>query len=243
MVLGYTLAGAAVDVRHEQRHRRAGPGRVRDRGAAGGGGCPASPPVTSSRRSPSPSPAARARTRRACEPAPRSRTATPGLGARRPGKQFITNATEAGPVRGLRPHQAGRRKPAPGIAVFLLPADTPGITVGREGRQDGPGGLAHRRRHVLAGPRGSPEALVGGDGDVGYKAAMTSLARGRIHMAGLAVGAAQRALDESVALRRHRHAGRHARSGISSWCRRCSPISRPASSPGARWLARRPGCT
>ena len=43
-----------------------------------------------------------------------------------------------------------------------------------------------------------PEALVGGDGDVGYRAAMTSLARGRIHMAGLAVGAAQRALDESV---------------------------------------------
>ena len=44
-----------------------------------------------------------------------------------------------------------------------------------------------------------PEALVGGDGDVGYRAAMTSLARGRIHMAALAVGAAQRALDESVA--------------------------------------------
>ena len=43
-----------------------------------------------------------------------------------------------------------------------------------------------------------PEALVGGDGEVGYRAAMTSLARGRIHMAGLAVGCAQRALDESV---------------------------------------------
>jgi acyl-CoA dehydrogenase len=43
-----------------------------------------------------------------------------------------------------------------------------------------------------------PEALVGGDGDVGYRAAMTSLARGRIHIAGLAVGCAQRALDESV---------------------------------------------
>jgi acyl-CoA dehydrogenase len=34
---------------------------------------------------------------------------------------------------------------------------------------------------------------------VGYRAAMTSLARGRIHIAGLAVGCAQRALDESVA--------------------------------------------
>ena len=49
--------------------------------------------------------------------------------------------------------------------------------------------------HVRVGP----EALVGGDGEVGYRAAMTSLARGRITMAGLAVGSAQRALDESVA--------------------------------------------
>jgi Acyl-CoA dehydrogenase, C-terminal domain len=34
--------------------------------------------------------------------------------------------------------------------------------------------------------------------DAGYRAAMTSLARGRVHMAALAVGTAQRALDESV---------------------------------------------
>src|SRR5690606_41467207 len=46
--------------------------------------------------------------------------------------------------------------------------------------------------------RVGPEALVGGDANAGYKAAMTSLARGRIHIAGLAVGTAQRALDESV---------------------------------------------
>nr|MDT0522873.1 acyl-CoA dehydrogenase family protein [Streptomyces sp. DSM 41633] len=41
-------------------------------------------------------------------------------------------------------------------------------------------------------------ALVGGSEDVGYRAAMTSLARGRVHIAALAVGSAQRALDESV---------------------------------------------
>ena len=43
-----------------------------------------------------------------------------------------------------------------------------------------------------------PEALIGGEVDLGYRAAMTSLARGRIHIAALAVGTAQRALDESV---------------------------------------------
>ena len=42
-------------------------------------------------------------------------------------------------------------------------------------------------------------ALVGGSEDIGYRAAMTSLARGRVHIAALAVGTAQRALDESVA--------------------------------------------
>lgn len=42
-------------------------------------------------------------------------------------------------------------------------------------------------------------SLVGGDEDIGYRAAMSSLARGRIHIAALAVGTAQRALDESVA--------------------------------------------
>ena len=43
------------------------------------------------------------------------------------------------------------------------------------------------------------DALVGGDESTGYRAAMTSLARGRIHIAALSVGSAQRALDESVA--------------------------------------------
>ncbi|WP_425388289.1 acyl-CoA dehydrogenase family protein [Amycolatopsis taiwanensis] len=42
-------------------------------------------------------------------------------------------------------------------------------------------------------------ALVGGAEEVGYQAAMTSLARGRVHIAALAVGSAQRLLDESVA--------------------------------------------
>jgi acyl-CoA dehydrogenase len=42
------------------------------------------------------------------------------------------------------------------------------------------------------------EALIGGAEEVGYRAAMSSLARGRVHIAALAVGAARRALDESV---------------------------------------------
>ncbi|EME52235.1 acyl-CoA dehydrogenase family protein [Amycolatopsis decaplanina] len=113
------------------------------------------------------------------------------------GKQFITNATEAGLfvvfARTKPVSEAGT-----GIAVFLVPADAPGITVGAKDAKMGQEG-SRTADVTFSQVRVGPEALVGGDGDVGYKAAMTSLARGRIHMAGLAVGAAQRALDESVA--------------------------------------------
>ncbi|RSN40324.1 acyl-CoA dehydrogenase [Amycolatopsis sp. WAC 04197] len=107
------------------------------------------------------------------------------------GKQFITNATEAGLFVVFARTDTG-------IAVFLVPADAPGITVGAKDAKMGQEG-SRTADVTFSQVRVGPEALVGGDGDVGYKAAMTSLARGRIHMAGLAVGTAQRALDESVA--------------------------------------------
>ncbi|WP_410583715.1 acyl-CoA dehydrogenase family protein [Amycolatopsis sp. lyj-108] len=106
------------------------------------------------------------------------------------GKQFITNATEAGLFVVFA-------RMGTGIAVFLVPADAPGITVGAKDAKMGQEG-SRTADVTFSQVRVGPEALVGGDGEVGYKAAMTSLARGRIHMAGLAVGAAQRALDESV---------------------------------------------
>ncbi|MFD2416479.1 acyl-CoA dehydrogenase family protein [Amycolatopsis pigmentata] len=113
------------------------------------------------------------------------------------GKRFITNATEAGlfvVFARLQPAQ----KSGTGIAVFLVPADTPGVQVGAKDAKMGQEG-SRTADVVFTQVRVGPEALVGGDGEVGYRAAMTSLARGRIHIAGLAVGAAQRALDESVA--------------------------------------------
>ena len=55
---------------------------------------------------------------------------------------------------------------------------------------------------------------------------MTSLARGRVHIAALAVGTAQRALDESVAYAASATQG-GTPIGNSSWCRPCSPTSRP----------------
>ena len=111
-------------------------------------------------------------------------------------KRFITNA----PVADLFVVFA-RTRPAddagPGIAVFLVPADAAGVEVGTKDAKMGQEGawtadVRFTEVRVAAG------ALVGGSEDIGYRAAMTSLARGRIHIAALAVGAAQRALDESV---------------------------------------------
>ncbi|MCH5641560.1 MULTISPECIES: acyl-CoA dehydrogenase family protein [unclassified Gordonia (in: high G+C Gram-positive bacteria)] len=111
-------------------------------------------------------------------------------------KRFITNA----PIADLFVVFA-RTRPADesgtGIAVFLVPADTPGVEVGVKDKKMGQEG-AWTADVSFDGVRVPASALVGGDEDTGYKAAMTSLARGRVHIAALAVGAAQRALDESV---------------------------------------------
>ena len=111
-------------------------------------------------------------------------------------KRYITNA----PVADLFVVFA-RTRPAdddgPGIAVFLVPADAEGVEVGRKDAKMGQEG-AWTADVRFADVRVSDDALIGGSEDIGYRAAMTSLARGRIHIAALAVGAAQRALDESV---------------------------------------------
>ncbi|SDK57872.1 acyl-CoA dehydrogenase [Nocardioides sp. YR527] len=111
-------------------------------------------------------------------------------------KRFITNA----PIADLFVVFA-RINPAPevgnGIAVFLVPADAEGLTVGPKDQKMGQEG-AWTADVNFDEVRVGADALVGGAAEVGYRAAMTSLARGRVHIAALSVGTAQRALDESV---------------------------------------------
>lgn len=116
-------------------------------------------------------------------------------------KRFITNA----PVADLfivfartRPADDSPGSKSPGIAVFLVPADAPGVEVGVKDAKMGQEG-AWTSDVSFNEVRVDDTALIGGNEDIGYRAAMTSLARGRVHIAAIAVGAAQRALDESVA--------------------------------------------
>ena len=112
-------------------------------------------------------------------------------------KRWITNAPSAHLFVVF-----ARTRPADddgaGIAVFLVPADAPGVEVGVKDAKMGQEG-AWTSDVYFTDVRVGSDALIGGSEDIGYRAALTSLARGRIHIAALAVGAAQRALDESVA--------------------------------------------
>jgi acyl-CoA dehydrogenase len=112
-------------------------------------------------------------------------------------KRYITNA----PIADLFVVFA-RSRPAddngPGIAVFLVPADAEGVQVGVKDAKMGQEG-AWTADVSFTDVRVPSAALIGGSEDIGYRAAMTSLARGRVHIAALAVGLAQRALDESIA--------------------------------------------
>jgi acyl-CoA dehydrogenase len=120
-------------------------------------------------------------------------------------KRFITNAPTADLfVVFARQHPAPER--GNGIGVFLVPADSVGVTVGPKDRKMGQEG-AWTAGINFDGVRVGPDALVGDDPAAGYRAALTSLARGRVHIAALAVGTAQRALDESVTYAAHASQG------------------------------------
>lgn len=111
-------------------------------------------------------------------------------------KQYITNAPTADlfvVFARTRPADAD----GPGIAVFLVPADAEGVRVAGKDAKMGQEG-AWTADVAFDEVRVGNDALIGGAVDIGYRAAMTSLARGRIHIAALSVGTAQRALDESV---------------------------------------------
>ena len=111
-------------------------------------------------------------------------------------KRFITNAPLADLLvvfaRTDPAAEAGR-----GISVFAVDAGSPGLTVGPRDHKMGQRG-AWTAEVILDDVRVPAGRLIGEEGR-GYRSAMTVLARGRLHIAAVCVGTAQRILDESVA--------------------------------------------
>ncbi|MGY1725358.1 acyl-CoA dehydrogenase family protein [Geodermatophilus sp. SYSU D01062] len=111
-------------------------------------------------------------------------------------KRYITNA----PLADLfvvfartDPEEKGGR----GISSFVVDAKAPGVSLGPKDKKMGQSGawtseVFFDDVHVPA------DALIGEEGR-GYSKALTVLSRGRLHVAALCVGMAQRVLDESVA--------------------------------------------
>ena len=113
-------------------------------------------------------------------------------------KRYITNA----PVADVIMVFARTNRDAPGnrgISAFLVPAGTPGLTVGPRDHKMGQFGAWTADVH-LDDVRVPAEALVGGeDGvDQGFRTAARCLAHGRAHIAALCVGMAGRLVHESV---------------------------------------------
>jgi acyl-CoA dehydrogenase len=110
-------------------------------------------------------------------------------------KRFITNAPRAGLfVVFARTGEAGSG--ARGISTFLVEAGTPGITVEEHDQKMGQSGswtadVIFRDATVPASAR------VGEEGKA-FRTAMRSLDRGRLHIAAVCVGMAERLLEESV---------------------------------------------
>lgn len=112
-------------------------------------------------------------------------------------KRFITNAGLAHLLivfARTDPEATGTK----GISAFLVDKDAAGVTIGPHDRKMGQEG-AWTSELFFDNVEVGVDRLVGGAEEVGFRAAMASLAKGRLHIAAICVGQAQRILDESVA--------------------------------------------
>ncbi|MDE2465519.1 MAG: acyl-CoA dehydrogenase family protein [Alphaproteobacteria bacterium] len=110
-------------------------------------------------------------------------------------KRYITNANRAGMFTLLARTDPGRRG-ASGISAFIVPASTPGISIGRPEKKMGQQG-AHICDVVFDNARVSADLRLGEEGE-GFKVAMQVLDRGRLHISAVCVGVAERLIREAV---------------------------------------------
>ena len=112
-------------------------------------------------------------------------------------KRFITNAPLAD-LFVVFARTGEEPRGTKGISVFLVDASLDGVQVGPKDRKTGQAG-AWTAEVVFDRVRVASTALVGGAEGAGFADAMKSLVRGRVHIAAVCVGMAERLLAESVA--------------------------------------------
>lgn len=109
-------------------------------------------------------------------------------------KRYITNADKAS-LFTVMARTGGEG--AHGVSAFLVPADLPGLRIGASEKKMGQHGAHVCDVHFDEVP--VPAAnMLGGEGE-GFKVAMRVLDRGRLHIAAVCVGVAERLIADSVA--------------------------------------------
>ena len=111
-------------------------------------------------------------------------------------KRYITNAAKAGAFTLMARTDPGR-KGAGGISAFFVPSNLKGITVGKPERKMGQQG-AHIHDVIFENCEVPADCLIGEREGEGFKLAMQVLDRGRIHIAAVCTGVAERLVRDST---------------------------------------------
>ncbi|WP_426192790.1 acyl-CoA dehydrogenase family protein [Massilia sp. DWR3-1-1] len=111
-------------------------------------------------------------------------------------KRYITNAPEAA-IFTVMARTDPTLRGAGAISAFIVERDTPGLSLGKIDRKMGQQG-AHTCDVIFENCRVPVANLIGGKEGVGFKTAMKVLDKGRLHIAAVCVGAAERMLDDAL---------------------------------------------
>ncbi len=112
-------------------------------------------------------------------------------------KRWITNAPYANLITVMARTNPERLPGNAHVSAFLVPADTPGVIIGKRDKKMGQSG-AWSADVILEDVRVPADALLGGVEGKGFVTAMKVLDRGRVNVAAACVGQAKRIQYEAV---------------------------------------------
>lgn len=117
-------------------------------------------------------------------------------------KRYITNAQRAG-IFTVMARTEFDMPGADAISSFLVPRETPGLTIGKKDRKMGQRGTT-TSDVIFDNVRVPASAIIGHKPGRGFRLAMRVLDRGRIHIAALATGAMSRLIAEMIGFAKQR---------------------------------------
>jgi len=111
-------------------------------------------------------------------------------------KRYITNADKADAFT-LMARTDPKTPGAKGISAFIVPRDTPGLSLGKNEKKMGQQG-AHICDVIFDNARIPASALLGDQEGRGFITAMQVLERGRLHISAICMGVADRLVEDST---------------------------------------------